>query len=167
MRFLFSRASKNNKPEALASGLSILPSRDCLLGDVDDLIAARTYAQQLHRTADNLLQLLDVALYLLRQLIKGLAAGDVLGESVELLINRLAVFQICEVCRELLDALTLVVICYADLQLRQATQRVDLVDNHFGQTVYANSIACDNRLEPAGTARTAGNSTELCILHGC
>ena len=85
MRFLFSRASKNNKPEALASGLSI--ANNCLLGDVDDLIAARAYAQQLHRTADNLLQLLDVALYLLRQLIKGLAAGDVLGESVKLLIN--------------------------------------------------------------------------------
>ena len=50
---------------------------------------------------------------------------------------------------------------YADLELRQAAQRVDLVDDNVSQAVYADSIACNDSVEPAGTARTAGNGTEL------
>src|SRR5699024_3123001 len=48
-----------------------------------------------------------------------------------------------------------------DLELGQTAQGVDLVDDHFGQTVNANGIACDDCVEPTGTACTAGDRTEL------
>ena len=61
-----------------------------LLVDGNDLIAAGAYAEQANRTADDFLQLLDIVLYIDRKLVKRLALGDVLGEAVELLIDRSA-----------------------------------------------------------------------------
>ena len=76
--------------------------------------------------------------------------------------NWLTVYQIHEVCWELGNGLAVLqLVCNADLELRQTAQRVDLVDDNIGQTVYTNRIACNDCVEPAGTARTAGNGTEL------
>ena len=132
------------------------------LFDGHNLITSRTYAKHGNRALDDALQLLDVGLHGCRQFLEGTAVGDILIKAVELLVNRLTVYQIHEVCRELGNSLAVLqLVCNADLELRQAAQRVDLVDDNVGQTVYTNRIACNDCVEPAGTARTAGNGTEL------
>ena len=56
-----------------------------------------------------------------RQFLKGTAVGDILIKAVELLVNRLTVYQIHEVCRELGNGLAVLqLICNTNLELRQA-----------------------------------------------
>ena len=127
-----------------------------------DLIACRANAEHGDRALDDALKLFDVVLNVHRQLLEGTAVRNILGEAVELLVNRLAVNEVHEVRRELGNGLAVLqLVCDADLELRQAAQRVDLVDDDIGQAVYADSVACNNGVEPAGAARAAGNSTEL------
>lgn len=63
------------------------------LFDGHNLITSRTYAKHGNRALDDALQLLDVGLHGCRQFLEGTAVDDILIKAVELLVNRLTVYQ--------------------------------------------------------------------------
>ena len=131
------------------------------LFDRHNLITSRTYAKHGNRALNDALQLLDVGLHGCRQFLEGTAVGDILIKAVELLVNRLTVYQIHEVCRELGNGLAVLqLVGYADLELRQAAQRsILLITTSVRRLHEPHSV---QRLRRTSRyARTAGNSTEL------
>ena len=104
---------------------------------------------------------LDIRLYRFRQFLKGAAGSDILGKAVKFLIDGGAVREFGKVCGEFLDSFALVCIGNANLELRQTAQRVDLIDDHFGQTIDADGVARNDSVKPAGTARATGIGAEF------
>ena len=92
---------------------------------------------------------------------QGAAGSDILGKAVKFLIDGGAVREFGKVCREFLDSFALVCIGNANLELRQTAQRVDLIDDHFGQTIDADGVARNDSVKPAGTARATGIGAEF------
>ena len=104
----------------------------------------------------------NILLAYLRQLIKRLAAGDILVKSLEFLVNRLALSEFLKSGGIILDNSSVgKPVSSADLQSLKTAQCIELVDNEAVKTVYANSMAHDNGIEPACSSGTACNSAEL------
>ena len=78
----------------------------------------------------------DIALAVSRKLIKTLALGDIIVESREFLIDRLAAFEFLQCWRELLDnAAVRLLVSNAHFKCIDISESIELVDSEAVKTV--------------------------------
>src|SRR5699024_229437 len=129
--------------------------------DHDGLIATRAHADVGHAAAGKLLQALDVVLSLLRQLLEGAAAGDVLVPRRHRLVDRGGVVELGLGQRHLAVADTVDVVGDAYRDLTDAGEDVRLRQEVVREAVDAGGVARDDGVVPAATARAAGVDANL------
>ena len=131
----------------------------------DNLLSVRAYSDHTDRAFAKFFKTCDILAAYLGKLLKLSASGEILGEAGEFLVNRLAALKSLKRGGEVSDNRAVgLFVCYANFECVKTCESVKLVDNERGKSVYTNSVADDNRVEPACSSGSACDSAELAAL---
>ena len=110
----------------------------------------------------NLLELFDIAFAGCRKIAIRFAGRQIALKSFNFFINGLAFRKLLNGSGEIADDSSVrFLVSYADFQSSEIAQRVHFIEGNRGETVYADRMAHNDRIEPAAASGASGDRSEF------